>query len=56
MPPLVIQSLALIAFTALAMSWDLRTRRIPNLLNVASLALAIAFHGSLGGWRGACSR
>ena len=52
MTPLVVQSLALIAFTALAMSWDLRTRRIPNLLNVASLALAIAFHASLGGWAG----
>ncbi len=52
MSPLLVQSLALIAFTSLAMGWDLRTRRIPNLLNVASLVLAIAFHVSLGGWAG----
>ena len=52
MSPLPIQAAAVMAFTAVAMGWDLRTRRIPNLLNVASLGLALAWHASVGGWNG----
>ena len=52
MSPLLIQALAVMAFTAAAMGCDLRTRRIPNLLNVASLALAIACHAGWDGWNG----
>ncbi len=31
--------------------WDIRTRRIPNLLTGSSLALALMFHLGAGGWR-----
>ena len=50
--PLSIQAVAVMVFTAVAMGWDLRTRRIPNGLNVASLALALAVHAGFGGWNG----
>ena len=50
--PLSIQAVAVMVFTAVAMGWDLRTRRIPNLLNVASLGLALALHASFSGWNG----
>ena len=52
MSAFLIQALSVMAFTAAAMGCDLRTRRIPNLLNVASLALAIACHAGWGGWNG----
>jgi prepilin peptidase CpaA len=39
-------------FTAWALATDLRRRKIPNVLTVPSLALAIAFHACFDGWEG----
>jgi len=40
------------AFTAIALAWDVKTRRIPNWLNVTALVLAVVFHVATNGWDG----
>ena len=39
-------------FTAVAMIWDLRTRRLPNWLTVGAFVAALGFHTATGGWAG----
>ncbi len=39
-------------FTMVALSWDIRTNRIPNWLNVTALVAALLFHVCTAGWAG----
>lgn len=39
-------------FTGVAVGWDVRTRRIPNWLNVTALVAALVFHIATNGWDG----
>lgn len=41
-----------VLFTAVAVGWDVRTRRIPNWLNVTALVCALVFHVGTSGWDG----
>src|SRR4029079_15697313 len=52
LPMTVFQDLAL-ALALMAAVWDLRTRRIPNLLTFGGALIAAALHGYLGGWNAA---
>jgi prepilin peptidase CpaA len=45
------QDLAL-AVAIIAAAWDLRTRRIPNILTFGGALAAFAVHGYVGGWQG----
>lgn len=49
---LICMMLAVLVFTAAALVFDLRTRKIPNWLTVAALALALAFHVATAGLAG----
>ena len=42
-----------IVVALVAVIWDLRTRRIPNVLTFSAAIAAIAVHGYLGGWTAA---
>ena len=44
---------ATIAIALVAALWDLKTRRIPNVLTFGAALAGIAVHGYLGGWTGA---
>lgn len=44
-----------LVFVAIAVGTDLRSRRIPNWLNVSAFAGALIFHFALGGWSGLAS-
>lgn len=46
------QLFAVMLFTAVAMVWDIRTRRIPNWLNLIGLIAALIFCSVRGGWGG----
>jgi prepilin peptidase CpaA len=48
-----VQTIAVILLTAAALVWDVRTRRIPNWLNVAGFLAGLTFHAVQGGWEGA---
>jgi prepilin peptidase CpaA len=41
-----------VGVAAIAAAWDLKTRRIPNVLTFGAAALAIAAHGYVDGWSG----
>ena len=45
--------LAAVFVGVVAMVWDLRTRRVPNVLTFGAAAVAIATHGYFSGWSGA---
>lgn len=45
--------IGVILLTAAALVWDVRTRRIPNWLNVAGFLAGLVFHSLQGGWAGA---
>ena len=47
-----VQIFAVMLFTAVAMVWDIRTRRIPNWLNLIGLMMALIFCSATGGWKG----
>lgn len=47
-----LQAFAVMLFTAIAMVWDIRSRRIPNWLNIVGFGAAIAFHLERDGWGG----
>ncbi len=39
-------------FLGTAVAWDVKTRRIPNWLNVTALVAALIFHATTQGWNG----
>lgn len=46
------QAIAVMLFTAVALVWDVKSRRIPNWLNLIGLILGLAFQTYQRGWDG----
>lgn len=53
-PPSV-SAIAVLGLALAAVVFDLRTRRLPNVLTFGAAGLALAFHGAEGGWSGLAS-
>lgn len=53
--PYIVLVVVVAIFTLTAMIWDLKTRKLPNWLNISAFVLALVFHGVNGGWNGILS-
>ena len=52
MAELSVVQLVSVGLSAIACGWDLRTRRIPQVLTLGGAIAGFAFHAATGGWQG----